>query len=64
MENIIKSYIISESGKILDRKIKVNSEGKEYILHMGSLAFLKDLPEQQHGRFTVKIKQVDYYQSK
>lgn len=64
METVVKSYIMSELGKIIDRKIKTDAEGKEYILHMGMKAFLKDLPDREHGRFILKVKQVDYYQDK
>lgn len=60
---IIKTYILDESGKFLTRKIKTEG-GKEYILHKGMKAFLKDLPVQQHGEYTVIQKKIDYYTDK
>lgn len=60
---ITKVYILDENNKFLDRKIKTE-DGKEYILHKGMIAFLKDLPVQQHGGYTVIQKKIDYYLEK
>lgn len=58
-----KLYILDENNKFLDRQIKTEG-GKEYILHKGMKAFLKDLPSQQYGEYTVIQKKVDYYADK
>lgn len=58
-----KLYILDENGKFIDRKIKTK-DGKEYTLHKRMIAFLKDLPEQEHGAYTVIQKKVDYYVDK
>jgi hypothetical protein len=60
---IIKTYILDENNKFIHRKIKTEG-GKEYILHKGMKAFLKDLPVQQHGEYTVIQKKVSYYTAK
>lgn len=57
---ITKLYILDENNKFLDRKIKTE-DGKEYILHKGMKAFLKDLPAQHHGQYTVIQKKISYY---
>lgn len=43
-----KVFILDENGKFVVRKIK-REDGKEYILHKGMKAFLKDLPVQQYS---------------
>lgn len=60
---IMKLYILDENNKFLDRKIKTEGD-KEYILHKGMKAFLKNLPAQQHGEYTVIQKKIDYYVDK
>lgn len=60
---VTKLYILDENNKFLHRKIKKEGE-KEYILHKGMKAFLKDLPAQQHGNYTVIQKKIDYYVNK
>lgn len=56
-------YILDENDKFLDRKIKTEG-GKEYVLHRGMKAFLKDLPAHQYGEYTVIQKKVAYYVDK
>jgi hypothetical protein len=60
---ITKLYILDENGKFLDRKIKTEG-GKEFVLHRGMKGFLKDLPAQQHGEYTVIQKKIHYYLEK
>lgn len=60
---ITKTYILDENNKFLDRKIKTEG-GEEYVLHKGMKAFLKDLPIQHHGEYTVIQKKVSYYIAK
>jgi hypothetical protein len=57
---ITKIYILDENNKFLDRKIKME-DGKEYVLHKRMKAFLKDLPIQHHGEYTVIQKKISYY---
>lgn len=55
-----KIFILDENNKFLGRKIRTEGD-KEYILHKGMKAFLKDLPIQHHGEYTVIQKKISYY---